>query len=593
MSVVRSVILGMGACLLAGCDIGDGSAPQALEIRIDGVTEDAEVFACASQVPQAVLTFTDGQAADFVRRVQWSSSDPEILEVSDGTLEAPQGFFVTGALLPKKAGTATLRAEYLSFSDEIDVTVTPTQLEVGPARSRVLVGRNAQLVDTLVIKGRERFFSQDFNQVGTYSIDGIAADAQDPAVVIDPVLGTTTVNQAGEYTARYSVEFCAQEATAQIVALDEELQQLQVVDRLSEEPISELELFLDQSRDVSVLGTLESGTQIDLTGAVGYSFVDGNGDAVADVAFASVRGIGTISAFARPETADGETPPSFPREVGLQVVFDPTPFNLDESQEGDETLAPVVAVRVLDSELVAASLQVLPSSPTILPGSGLSFTAQADFAGPAGDFRDVDVSKDVQWISSSTARATINNTVGSKGFAFAPLERLAEVDGTVQSITNVGDLEITARRFSGVGAEADTPPEALTGLTIGRPDAEEGEESLDAVTLRALSLVLRDTDTALVQNQSVFVQALGGLVRGDELVDTQDLSAQVVWDLVQSGDFARISNGSGRKGLLTVLTDQTVTVTVRARYFTAQVQDSVIAASVDLELNPQPEPDPQ
>nr|MBV6630950.1 hypothetical protein [Oceanococcus sp. HetDA_MAG_MS8] len=589
MSLTRKLLIAASACVLAGCDIGDGSAPQTLEIRIDGVTEDAEVFACASQVPQAVLTFTDGQAADFVRRVEWSSSDTDILEVSDGTLEAPQGFFVTGALLPKRAGTVTLRADYLDFSDEIDVTVTPTQLEVGPARSRVLVGRNAQLVDTLVIKGRERFFSQDFNQVGTYSIDGVDTESEEPAVVIDPVLGTTTVNQAGEYTARYSVDFCGQEATGTIVALDEELQQLQVVDRATEEPLTDLELLLDQSKDVSVLGTLESGTQIDLTGAVGYRFVDDNGDAVADVAFASVRGVGTISAFARPDTPDGETPPSFPRQVNLEVFFDPTPFNLDESEEGDETFAPRVSVRVLESELVAESLRVLPTSPTILPGSGLSFSASADFSGPGGDFSNVDVTKDVQWVSSSTARATINNTVGSKGFAFAPLQRLAEIDGSVENITNLGDIDITARRFSGEGVDADTPPEATTDLSIGRPDAEDGEETLDAVTLRALNLVLRDSDAELTQNQSVFVQALGELVRGDQLIDTQDLSAQVVWELEQPSDFARISNGSGRKGLVTVLTDQTVTVTVRARYFTAEVQGSVIAASLELELNPQAE----
>lgn len=588
MRLFPRLILAAGFGLLAGCDIGDGSAPESLEIRIDGATEDAEVFACASQVPQAVLSFTDGQAADFVRRVEWSSSDPDILEVSDGTLEAPQGFFVTGALLPKKAGTVTLRADYLSFSDEIDVTVTPTQLEVGPARSRVLVGRNAQLVDTLVIKGREQFFSRDFNQVGRFSIDGVDADAEDPAVVIDPVLGTTTVNQAGEYTARYSVEFCGQEATAQIVALDEELQQLQVVDRVTEEPISELELLLDQSRDVSVLGTLESGTQIDLTGAVGYRFVDAEGESVVDVAFASVRGIGTISAFARPDTPDGETPPSYPRQVNLQVFFDPTPFNLDETEEGDETLAPLVAVRVLESELVADSLRLEPSSPTILPGSGLSFRALGDFSGPGGDFSGVDVSKDVQWVSSNTLRATINNTVGSKGFAFAPLERLDQVDDTVQTITNLGDLDITARRFSGVGVDADTPPEVVTPLIIGRIDTEEGEQAQEPVTLRALDISLRDAAASLGQNQSVFVQAVGELVRADQLVDRQDLSAQVVWDLVQSGDFARISNGSGRKGLLTVLTDQAVTVTVRARYFTALVQDPVITASIDLELNPNP-----
>lgn len=578
--------------------IGDGNRPKTLEVQIGGLSENAEVFVCSSQVPQARLEFSDGTVGDFVRRVQWTSSDPEILTVSDGTIEAPSGVFVNGALLPKAPGKVTLTADYLDgqFTDEIEVTVSPAKLELSPAYSETLVTRSAQVVDTVVSEGEKRFFSNDLNQVGSFSIDGINPDDYDndettdtpsAPVTIGATTGILTAVDAGTYTVRYSVDFCDGEATATVTVRDEPVQAVVVRDRLTQTEISTLDLLLDSSRDIDIYGVLESGRELVLTNAVTYAIVDENGDSVTDLAFATLRGLGTITAYARPETEEGEAEVTYPRQAILRVSFDPTPADETEAEEADDVFAPDVTLRVLDAELVADTLTVTPASPTMLSGTGITFTATADFSGPAGDFADVDVSKDVQWLSSDLAIATINNSIGSKGFAFAPTQRIITNDeGEAEIIDNLGDLTITAQRFSGAATEDDENPAAETALVVGRPSVEDGETALSPATLGSLTLSLLDADDTRTLHENFFVTATGTLLRDGEELTTQNLSGQVIWDIVDGAEYAQISNRSGRKGQVIVLTDQSVTITVRARFLNTVVQDEVVSGTLEIDLNP-------
>ena len=224
-----------------------------------------------------------------------------------------------------------------------------------------------------------------------------------------------------------------------------------------------------------MIGLLESGREITLTNSASYRFVDGDGEPVEDIAFASLRGLGTISAFARPEsTPTGEEPVSYPREVFLRVAYDPTPEDADAAEEDDDIFAPDLLVRVLEAELLPDTLRIVEDGSTILPGTGLNLRAVGDFSGPAGDFAAVDLTKDVQWLSGSTALATINNTIGSKGFLFAPAERLEIEDGSAELVLNTGSFEATAQRFSGRDAE-DNRPRAQATIIIGSPDPDSAE----------------------------------------------------------------------------------------------------------------------
>lgn len=590
-----------GAMSLVGCGgigIGDGNAPKSMEIRVGGLAEGAEVFVCSSQVPQARLEFTDGSIGDFVYRVDWTSSDPDILTVSDGTIAAPSGVFVNGALLPKSPGTVTLTASYLDgqFTDDIDVTVSPATLELSPAYSLSLVTRTAQVVDTVVSQGLSRFFSSDLNQVGSFSVDGVDPDEfdDDPEtelpeapITIDTTSGVITTTEAGTYTVRYRVDFCDTEATATLDVADEAVEAVVVRDRKTQQPISSLELLLDSSRDIDVIGVLESGREIALTNAVSYSIVDENDESVTDLAFTSLRGLGTVTAYARPEAVDGEEAVSYPRQARLRISYDPTPADETEAEEADDVFAPDIALTVLDAELVPETFVVEPVNQTILPGTGFTYTATADFSGPAGDFPAVDVRQDVQWLSDDLAIATINNAIGSKGFAFAPSQRVqTNADDEAEIVDNLGDVTITAQRFSGAATEDDENPSTEGVLVVGRPTVQEGEVELSAATLGMLEISLFDENATRNFHDGFFLSANGTLERDGEEIGTQILSGQVIWDIVQGSEFAQISNRSGRKGQVIVLTDQTVTITVRARFFSTVVQDEPVSATFDVELNP-------
>lgn len=597
LSVVAVGIL----ALLAGCGgIGDGNAPESLEIAVGGQTTDAEVFACATQVPQARLEFTDGSVGDFVRRIRWSSADDQVLNVSDGSIETANGFFVNGALLPVTPGTTTIRADYLDglFVDTIDVTVSPARLEVTPVRVLALPGRTVQLVDTLVREGLTQFSASDLNQVGVFSIEGIdpadfdddpATDTPSAPARVGSVDGAFVASEPGVYRVQYAIDFCGASTVAEVEVTNATVERVEVRDRVTGQPVTgALELFPDSSRDIDVFGVLEGGREIVLTNSVSYNVLDADGEPVNDVIFSTLRGLGTISAFGRSPAEEGVDPVPFPREVTLRVGFDPTLEDDTDATVDDDIFAPDIPVRVLDASLDPDTLRIAQDGLTILPGTGITLTVRGDFRGPAGEFVDVDLSKDVQWLSGDTARATVNNTIGSKGFVFAPVQRVERnADDTAnEAVTNLGSVVITARRFSAADGTTTTLPEVAATLAVGQPDAAEGETAPAPVTLAALQVELVDSAAPRTLGESFSVRAEGELQREATLVNTQDLSGQVIWDIVEGADFAHISNRSGRKGQITVLTDQTVEIVVRARYFNSVVQDAVVSATVAVELNP-------
>lgn len=610
MSIQRIAMVPVLVSLAACGGIGDGNGPEELTLSINGATEDAEVFRCSTQLPTAALRFTNNTQGDVATRAQWTSSDPEVLDVSDGGVEAPSGFFVNGALLPKQPGSVTLTGDFLDgqFVDTIDVTVSPAQLELSPVRVIALPNRSVSIVDTLVREGRTAFGATDLTQAGGFTIDGINPDDFDtdpetelpeaPAS-ITATTGLFVASEPGTYTVRYSTDFCSSEVAAQVEVVSEDVQALRIEDRSTGQEIQSLDLLLDSSRDLDVLGVLESGREIILSNLVTYLIEDESGEIITDLAFATLRGVGTITAFARAAVEEGEEEVVYPRLATLQAVFDPTPDGdvIDEDGETfDDTISSsIVALRVLEAELVPETLVIEAATNTILPGTGITLTAKADFSGPAGDFPDIDVSKDVQWTTDNTAIATVNNTIGSKGFVFAANQRIETDETTSESelITNLGDVTITARRFSGLvettnddGTVTEENPFATVTLSVGRPDPDEGAEPIAPVTVGAMTLALLDEQAPRAENDNFAISALADLVRDDTVVGTQNLAGQVVWDITSGGEFAHISNRSGRKGQVTVLTDQTVTVTFRARYFNSLVQDTVVAQTLDVELNP-------
>ncbi|WP_293393569.1 hypothetical protein [Nevskia sp.] len=123
---------------LSGCDpIGSGSGPVRLVVNSPDGTVDAasgRVFQCLRTAVSATLVFDDGGAADFTQRVRWTSSNPDVVRVSNGDEPLPLpavGFYTPGVLTPVAPGTSTVTATFSGFSDSIVITVgTPSSFFV-------------------------------------------------------------------------------------------------------------------------------------------------------------------------------------------------------------------------------------------------------------------------------------------------------------------------------------------------------------------------------------------------------------------------------------------------------------------------------
>ncbi|MDP3856422.1 MAG: hypothetical protein Q8Q73_01525 [Stagnimonas sp.] len=130
----------LAALLLAACsDVvpEDGTKPVALELNLGGTTGLATLNECILSQATALLYF-DGNlglsSGDFSSRVLWSSSDPGVVEVSNGELPAASGggYYAAGVLVPHRTGVVQVSASYLDFVASITLEVQPVLLSLEP-----------------------------------------------------------------------------------------------------------------------------------------------------------------------------------------------------------------------------------------------------------------------------------------------------------------------------------------------------------------------------------------------------------------------------------------------------------------------------
>ena len=140
------------AALLTACDlsVGEGTAPTAVFIRYNGVGGDLQTLECtAPQLSAVVRMEGNGKISegDVTPLVRWSSSNPGVIDVSNGDAEVEPGsgsYFPAGTVIARTAGSAIIRVDYVGLSASFAVTADPilgltitpelTQLAPGPAK---------------------------------------------------------------------------------------------------------------------------------------------------------------------------------------------------------------------------------------------------------------------------------------------------------------------------------------------------------------------------------------------------------------------------------------------------------------------------
>ena len=193
--VTKSVSVVMAALVVSACGgLGDGSKPESLEIRRVATsvllgTNSNKAFVCFPDQLQVVATATDGHLGDFTSRVIWTSSNPDVVAVSNGDIQLPDDAtkaYAAGVLIPKAAGTATITAKFSKLSTTYEVVVDePSSISIEPTSQSLALYSTSLIKVYTVVDGYKR----DVTAKATWKI--VEADTDTTSTDIGTVGATT------------------------------------------------------------------------------------------------------------------------------------------------------------------------------------------------------------------------------------------------------------------------------------------------------------------------------------------------------------------------------------------------------------------
>lgn len=159
MPKIQILVLSLCALMAAGCSgIGDGSSIERVRIiqntgQVDEALTQIDAFTCVRSSLTLVAEFTQGDIGNFSNRAVWTSSNRDVLRVTNFNEPANDGtddvFLIGGVLLPQQASDVpvTVRAEYLGLRAEVQVTVkAATDVRILPPIARLVPETVAQYV---------------------------------------------------------------------------------------------------------------------------------------------------------------------------------------------------------------------------------------------------------------------------------------------------------------------------------------------------------------------------------------------------------------------------------------------------------------
>ena len=131
-SALAALACAASATVLVACDgVGSGSGPTGVLIRYNGLETGVRTFECASfQLAGIVQSEGNGNRSegDITSRGAWRSSNPGVIDVSNGDLETEAGsrlYFPAGTVIARGAGSATIQLDYLGLLATFAVSADP------------------------------------------------------------------------------------------------------------------------------------------------------------------------------------------------------------------------------------------------------------------------------------------------------------------------------------------------------------------------------------------------------------------------------------------------------------------------------------
>lgn len=452
MSMIKSralaVVAGLSALLLSACSTGDGNSLKSIVIAplndatltyddLEAGGIDADAYLCVSTALSLYGLFSQHDSVGaFQDRAEWSSSNPAIAKVSNGSEpvpgEAADVFYSKGVVVPVAPGTVTITAKYLDMTASIPITVkAPTNIVMEPLDFRMAPNTRQGIRVTALLDG----IKQDISGVATVAAfepvsDTVATVAIDTAGPVVTALATssTPLNLA------VTLPVCGQTLNTTVrVAAPQSL-------ALQHEAGFSGDLVVNTNESLKTLVNFGDGPEQDVTTQASYS-VDVSTDATATDRVTALSYYATASAAGAAANV-----------VAKCCLLDRN----DDGDTADDGEAETTTSNPLAITPVAATLTSFAISPlaaTVEQYSSQQFTAMGTFDGGA---RTQPITRFVNWSVSSITlmQSFVNSTISSAAGLTLPVITADRITANSDPIT------ITAALSSTI-----TPSTAATPLT--------------------------------------------------------------------------------------------------------------------------------
>lgn len=459
-------------------------------------TQSASVPAGVKAQATAVGTFTDGTTQDITNQVTWVSSQTSVATVSNSTN-------TKGLVNAQTAGGTTISATLSGVTANLPVTVT----------SAVLASINITSASGTVPSGT----MMQATAVGTFS-DGSTQDVTEQVTWTSDQASLATVSNApgvhGQITGQspgavtITATLSGVTATIPITVTNATLASINV------SPPS-LSIADGVSAVLTATGNYSDGSTLDITdqvnwltsdasvmqvsnaaGSEGHVTASAPGSAVVNATLGGVTGTSRVTVTSATLSSIEVTPASPSVAAGLKVAMQATGHFSDSStqdittqvtwQSADDAIATVS--NAVDSEGSAAgvsvgsanitatlgsvtsspvqltvtnaqlsSIQVTPANPAVVKGGTAQLTATGTFT----DTTQQDITSQVVWSSSDTAKATVSNAGGSNGLVSGAGAGQATITATLGSVQGSATLTVNVDPSSPVSLTAVASPNII------------------------------------------------------------------------------------------------------------------------------------
>ncbi|MGH8444306.1 MAG: hypothetical protein ACREVL_03515, partial [Solimonas sp.] len=423
-------LLGAAVLLLPACKnsnpVGEGKGPTSVKVTYNG-SDALQTVECSTTQLAATATFegdNGSSESDVTTRVAWTSSNPGVIDISNGDIETFPGsgsFFATGTVIARTTGTAIIRAAYAdalfaTFSVEADAIGS---LRISPALTKM--APNSVTTFALYVQPQTDQLEQNLTTSAVWTVPTSSSAAS--------LTGTSTVQAYGTplnsnfileahlYTCDRTVSQTMQLGAVSGLTLNYEQPTASAVPLIINDAVRVEAKFTDTSAPAQNLSD-----QVDVATATGYA---------SDIATTSV-GAGAVIAQSDGTTVLGSD--TYLLVAGSQKNK-PVMFKLTYDQSGLNLVTYTREYTFADIDIT--SLRIDPTSFTLqYPNLGHLYTY-----GTFEDGVERPITRYTSWSTTTTDLLTVEGS-GNDGGLLTP----ANLSGTARVYASVtssvqGDLE--------------------------------------------------------------------------------------------------------------------------------------------------------